>query len=296
MISILVCSANPVLLKQFSENVQENIGIEYELLFFDNQIAKKGICEVYNDLALRSSYEYLCFIHEDVLINTKNWGKILVDIFQLDDGIGLIGVAGAKYKSKYFSGWFTGVESLDCAYYTHFGQKGEEIVLLNPNKERNVQKVVCIDGVFMCCRKNVWERNKFNEFYFKGFHFYDIDFSIRASKICDVIVSYKVDLIHLTEGGDYTNNWVETAIDYHSVYQNILPVSCNHVDKDSVDKTIIKSALDHLKTYKIKLNNKLKWIIVQRLHKMPSCYYAVLKFLLYNPLRLSYLHKYLKAK
>ncbi len=223
MISILVCSANPVLLKQFSENVKQNIGIEYELLFFDNQKINKGICEVYNDLAEKSAYNYLCFVHEDVLIKSKNWGKVLLDTFQADKKIGLIGVAGAKYKSKYFSGWFTGVKSLDCAYYTHLGQKGEETVLLKPDQDRDIQKVVCIDGVFMCCRKDLWEKNKFNQSYFKGFHFYDIDFSIRAAQICDLVVSYTIDLIHLTEGGDYTNNWVETAINYHTAYKKLLP-------------------------------------------------------------------------
>jgi hypothetical protein len=294
MISILVCSANPVLLKQFLENVEQNIGVEYEFLFFDNQKIGKGICEVYNNLAEKSKYNYLCFVHEDVLIKTKDWGKILLDIFS-DEKIGLIGVAGAKYKSKYFSGWFTGVQSLDCAHYTHHGQKGEEKVLLNPDKESDIQKVVCIDGVFMCCRKDVWQNVKFNESYFKGFHFYDIDFSLKAAKLCDLAVTYKVELTHLTEGGDYTNNWVETAINYHTTYKKLLPVSCSGIDINRADNTIIKSALDHLKTYRIHLNNKLRWITVQKLHKVPSLYYSVLKFLLYQPLRLSMVHKIFKS-
>lgn len=294
MISILVCSANPILLKQFSENVKQNIGIEYELLFFDNQKTGKGICEVYNILAEQSKYEYLCFVHEDVLIRTKDWGKILLDIF-LDQNIGLIGIAGAKYKSKYFSGWFTGVKALDCANYTHLGQRGEEKVFLNPDKESDIQKVVCIDGVFMCCRKDVWHRTRFNDQLLKGFHFYDIDFSIRAAKICDLVVSYKINLTHLTEGGDYTNNWVETAINYHTTFKNLFSVSCIDVNSNATDKIIVKSALDHLKTYRIELKNKLKWIRRQKLHKMPFLYYSILKFLLYTPLKLSAVHKIFKS-
>lgn len=295
MISILICSANPILLKQFSENVKQNIGVEYELLFFDNQKIGKGICEVYNILADQSKYEYLCFVHEDVLIRTKDWGKILLDIF-LDQNIGLIGIAGAKYKSKYFSGWFTGVKALDCANYTHLGQRGEEKIFLNPDEESDIQKVVCIDGVFMCCRKDIWHRTRFNDQLLKGFHFYDLDFSLRALNLQDVIVTYRIDVVHITSGGNFGNDWCETAMLFHNYNNPLLPANIKINRGVNWETRIVKTTLDYLKSYSITLRNRIKWIYLQRLFLKPKFYYSILKFVTYKPLSLAKIHNLFRFK
>src|SRR5690349_17422997 len=102
MISILVCSVKPGLYQQLAVNIEETIGIDYELLCFDNRKANKGICEVYNLLAAKAKYNLLLFVHEDVLFKTNNWGQILSRIF-FENEIGVVGIAGCKYKSLKFS-------------------------------------------------------------------------------------------------------------------------------------------------------------------------------------------------
>ena len=55
-----------------------------------------------------------------------------------------------------------------------------ESICLQPNRENVLEEVVCLDGVFICSRKEVWQQSKFNDADLKGFHFYDIDFSLKG--------------------------------------------------------------------------------------------------------------------
>ena len=296
MISVLICSNNPGLLTQVTNNITTTIGTEFEILHFDNRKAKKGLCEVYNELALRANFPYICFLHEDVLFQTHEWGKKLNEIFLQKENTGLIGIAGSKYKSLFFSGWFSNVKELDCAHYIHQYKNSIEYVNLSPDNKNILQEVVCIDGVFMCCRKEVWENNRFNYDLLQGFHFYDIDFSLRIARNYTVVITYEIDLIHITSGGDYGNNWVIEAMKYHKQMKNELPFSKIHIEYKPADRNVIKATLDFLKNYNITLGNKIKWITGQKLYLKPILYYSIFKFFLYRPLRLKYIHNLFRFK
>ncbi|MEP6616085.1 MAG: glycosyltransferase [Ginsengibacter sp.] len=290
MISVLICSANPSLLSQVKANIENTIGTEYEILHFDNREANIGICKVYNDLASMARYQYICFLHEDVLFETIGWGSKIMDIFSKDPAIGLLGVAGCKYKSAYSSGWFTNVPELDCAYYSHYNNGGIEKVCLSPSKSL-LQEVVSIDGLIMVARKITWQTYPFNERLLTGFHFYDIDFSLRIAHHYKVVVTYDFEIVHITEGGDYGNKWVEAAIKYHEAMKKELPFSKMDVNANELDAKIVRTTLDFLKNHKIRFRNKMKWITSQKLHEHKKYYYSILKFLLYKPLKLRSIHK-----
>jgi len=290
MISVLICSANPEFLKNVQENIRDSIGIPFEILHFDNRVENYGICKVYNDLAAKAKFPYICFLHEDVIIKTENWGKKIIEKFSEDAKIGLVGIAGSKYKSAYFSGWYSRVKELDCANYFHQYPTGSEHVFLSPTDKKLSEEVVCIDGVMMCCKREVWKQTKFDEKMLKGFHFYDIDFSLRVSHQFKVMVTYDIDLIHITTGGDYSNNWIETAILFHEEKKDKLPFSKINLNRGEIDKRIIITTMDHLKNYKISFRNKKRWIVLQKLYLNPLFYYPILKFMLYHPLGLKKIH------
>ena len=293
MISVLICSADNSLLNQVKTNIGQTIGVEHEILFFDN-LEKKGICEVYNSLAARAKYSYLCFVHEDILFQTLDWGLLVEDIFSKNPAIGVVGVAGSKYKSKCFSGWYSGISGFDCANILHRYSYGDESICLQPNRENVLEEVVCLDGVFICSRKEVWQQSKFNDADLKGFHFYDIDFSLRASRICRLAVTYGISIIHITKGGDFGDNWVKTAIGYHICFGKMLPYTKLVDHSYSVEEKIIKTWLDVLKKQTISWKNKLQWIGVQRLYYRPALYYSIAKFLFYKSMGIEYFHKLLK--
>src|SRR5688500_1290149 len=222
MISVIVCSVKPHLLEQLKININKSIGVDYELLIYDNRNDQKGLCVVYNQLAKRANYDVLCFIHEDIVFDTQYWGGILVNTIT-ENNIGALGVAGSKYKSAFCSGWYTGNENFDCANVLHRFPDHDEKIYLSPSKNNIVEEVVCVDGVFIACKKEVWEQTLFDEENLKGFHFYDLDFSLRAAQSFKVAITYQIDIAHITFGGDFGNNWITTAMLYHKQKKHLLP-------------------------------------------------------------------------
>jgi hypothetical protein len=288
MISVLICSIDTELLNNVRTNIAETIGVPFEILYLDNRNEKKGICQVYNELAERARFPYLCFLHEDVILNANDWGKEIENIFLTDLNIGLIGIAGCKYKSAYFSGWFSNNKKLDCANYIHRYKNKDiiEKVHLSPSDNNDLQEVVCIDGVFMSCTKKAWDETRFDSSFLKGFHFYDVDFSLRLARHYKVVVTYDIELVHITSGGDYGNAWVEIAIVYHQKMKSSLPYSKIGVDQTHADKNVVIAMADFLKNYKITFGNKIKWIFLQKLYLSPKFYYSILKFFLFSFVRI----------
>jgi len=292
MITVIVCSVRPSDLEQFKINLQDTIGVEYQLLIHDNRVAKRGLCSVYNELAGMAAYGILCFAHEDILFKTNSWGRKIEESLQSEFSV--VGVAGSKYKSGFFSGWYTGNKEFDCANILHRLPEKDEKIHLNPSNNSTLEEVVCLDGVFVCCKKAVWQNVLFDEVNLKAFHFYDIDFSLRCSERYRVAVSYEIDIMHITRGGDFGDRWIEVAIDYHDKTKISLPVTKLKKASHHTEIEIAKTTLDMLKSQKISVGNKLRWIKTQRLYKYSALYYSMLKFLFYKPLGLKAIHNLFK--
>lgn len=296
MISVIVCSANPSFLKSFTESLKNSIGVSYELLVFDNRKFKYGICKVYNNLVKQAQFDIVCFVHEDVLFKTENWGKIVLGYFKSYTEMGALGVAGGKYKSNFLSGWYNKYAESDCCNIRHEMNGEREIVILNPDSNKKIHEVVCLDGVFICARKDVFEEVLWNEDVLKGFHFYDIDFSLQVSRLKKLFVVYDIDLVHITKGGDYGDKWVNEAFLFHEKMKHLMPAFTDSIKNAQLFKKTINAWLDRLKNEKITFSNRIKWIDSQKLWKYPSAYYSIFKFLLYKPLRLYFLHNLFKSK
>jgi hypothetical protein len=151
--------------------------------------------------------------------------------------------------------------------------------------------VVCIDGVFIACRREVWADILFDADRLKGFHFYDIDFSLRAARKHRVIVTMGIDLLHITQGGDYGNNWVEAAMHYHLTHADLLPAALEGLPLPRpLAKTELQIAriwLDRLKNERISFRNKIRWIVRQGLgQRILSLWYPIFRFLVFRPLGL----------
>lgn len=201
MISVIICSSNSKLLKQISNNIQETIGFEYEILVRDNTISTKGLCEVYNNLATRAKGEYLCFLHEDVSFDTLGWGELIVKKLK-EPKTGVIGFAGAlnitglpywyDYEGTHY-------------YFIQMNKNGEvHHDFTSIDKSQEYDKVTIVDGMFLACRRDVWEKHRFDALNFKKFHIYDIDFSFNVSQdytnyVCNCIIMRHYSLGNITE-------------------------------------------------------------------------------------------------
>ena len=290
MLSLVVCSVNPSLLETMKQSAATTIGVDHEWLVYDNREANLGICEVYNQMASQASFAYLVFLHEDLILKTHNWGKYLVDVFESDNSVSLIGIAGSDYKSRYLSGWYSGGSGQDYFNIIHRLEGKDKVLFFPRSWEKNEVQVACIDGVFMACPKSVWATIKFDQELLKKFHFYDIDFSLRVARSKTVLVTNQIDVIHLTVGGDFGDKWVEQAFIFHQHYKLQLPFELEEkIRRD--EHLLIEYWLDWLKDQSISFNNRIKWIWKQKLYAKPRLWYSILKFMFYRTLGLKLIHK-----
>lgn len=236
MVSVLICSVNEERLKRVSQNIADTIGCEYELVSVDNTGTGKGLCRVYNELAAKAKGEYLCFMHEDVLISTKNWG-VLMTAKASEPKTGIIGIVGSAVKTKALSGMM----------HKTYGESpivsGIEGQVPKRSPKRQFSRsgldwapVVIVDGVLLFMRREVWERTRFDEQTFPGFHLYDMDISTSATMagytnyICNLM-----DVVHYTRG-NYKNGWYEQTLEYHKKWEHVLPLYVNRPGDRQVKK------------------------------------------------------------
>lgn len=252
MISIIICSRTQNIPIALAGNIKDTIGYEYELIVIDNSKNKYSIYEAYNLGIKKSKGEYLCFIHDDIIFHTNGWGNKLQRIFTEDEQIGLIGVAGAKVKTKIPSAWWNCPED----------QKVINIIQHFPNKEKEKwflgfgnflsAEVVVIDGVIMAARKD--DKIKFND-NLKGFHNYDLNLSFEYKSFGYKIIVTNEILVEHFSLGTINGSWVDSTFKIHALYKTLLPLKCSKTKINK--KTEIKNAQtfinESLKYQKIKV-------------------------------------------
>ncbi len=280
MFSILVCSINEVFLENLKINIHETIGCEFEILVWDNRADEKPITEVYNLLASKAQYPYWCFIHEDIRFDTIHWAGNILKAFEDHPETGLIGIAGAKYKSKTPSGWSTSLTALDCCNIRHQDKDGHvQHIYMNPNKS-NFEPVVNVDGVFIAIRREVWKTARFNETDLRGFHLYDIDFSLHVFQHWRAAVLFNIDIMHFTQGGNYGDAWVAPTLRWHALFSNQLPQSSGiDTNQKNIERKIGIFWLRRLSVEKISWKNKWKWIRAGKSWQDPRTWPFILLFL-----------------
>ncbi|MBS3155733.1 hypothetical protein J4413_00665 [Candidatus Woesearchaeota archaeon] len=194
MISIIVCSKDKTLLEGLNGNVEKTIGCEFEILGIDNKIGN-SICYVYNEGVKKAKYPYLCFVHEDVRFLTENWGRKVVEKLENNE-VGVLGVAGSSLMPENGM-WFSVKKPFVMGRVVHVVNGKERLDRYGSIREDG--EVVVLDGLFLACRKEVGEKFLFDE-ELDGFHFYDVDFSLRVSKELKNIVTYDILLKHFSGG------------------------------------------------------------------------------------------------
>ena len=196
MLSIIVSSYQEGYFSQFSKNVKETIGdnFEYEIIQQWNP-GIMGICEAYNKGAEKAKYDNLLFVHEDVVFETNNWGDILLDYLKLEK-IGCVGIAGSSDKTKFPIAWWNVKDNVSLNI-KQFAPKSKEIKYYKLDEDKYAK---ILDGVFIAVSKDIWGKYKFNENANKSFHGYDVEFSLDVSLEYNNIITCNILLTHFSEG------------------------------------------------------------------------------------------------
>lgn len=237
MISIIVSSYNPIVYKQFEESVKQTIGVPYELIRIENP-GLMGICEAYNTGGQKAKFPYLCFSHEDLVFHTDNWGTNLINHFLGNQNLGLIGVAGSAYKPYVLSGWASSwAGNMGKININQASKEDKSPVLiknLNPLSKLS-DRVVTLDGCFLCTKSSVFATIKFDQEIFKLYHCYDIDYAMTVSEKYNIEVVFDILFTHLSTGG-YDKKWLDETVKMHNKWSKKLPYSIYKLSKVEISQ------------------------------------------------------------
>ncbi|KEO75289.1 glycosyltransferase [Anditalea andensis] len=295
MISIIICSVSSENLKKVTESIDNTVGIRNEIIAINNNHNPRGITAVYNEGVRKANYDYLCFVHEDVIFKSVDWGQKCINILQ-DQSIGIVGIAGGGYKSLAPSGW--DCQELQNPYKTShymvqgykYQNKSDYLVNNNPTGEK-LNEVVAVDGVWFCTRKEVAVKYPFDEKLLKGFHGYDIDFSLSVIQEYKIVVTFEILIKHLSEG-NFDKEWLNAILTVHSKWNAHLPKYLPQINTAEIfkaEKVAFKNIIDKMIAYKYS-----KKVILQMILNSYASPYMSLK--LFSKIYFYYLKKILNIK
>jgi len=229
MISIIICSRNSKIATALAANIEATIGVEYEIVTVDNSENKHSIFSAYNYGLSQSIYPYLCFVHEDVLFKTNNWGVKLINHLNVEK-CGIVGVAGGKIATNVPAQWSN--EKRYIHIIQHYKKAKTNNYLMEPNEgDILAESVVFVDGVFFSMLRDLFSVIKFDE-NFEGFHSYDYDISIQSIVAgFNNYVVYDVLLEHFSEGFK-DKRYYENLIRVYKKWINQLPLLTPDIRED----------------------------------------------------------------
>jgi glycosyltransferase involved in cell wall biosynthesis len=235
MLSIIICSVKKDTLERAIKNIRETAGVPSEVIAIDNSSNQYGICAAYNKGAAKANYPFLCFLHEDIEFTTYNWGQIVCELLSCEQ-TGMIGVAGGDSMSIVPSTWSVPAISNEInilQLHNRSTGKWEHILKTNTLNTNRAKRVLALDGVFLCTRKNVFAEFQFDEFNFPGFHGYDVDYSFQVGSKYDLLVTFDILIRHYSQG-NADRKWMETVFDFNRKWKNRLPAFVYSLSKNKI--------------------------------------------------------------
>lgn len=295
MLSIIICSRSPKLVDELKQNVESTIGVPFQWIVIDNSTNSYSIFSAYNEGIRKSSFPYLCFVHEDVAFQTKDWGKTMCAHLS-DPSVGMVGVCGSMYQSKVPASWGQ-FENTAYIVQSDKNRKLNKPIASEGYDERHEKQVVALDGVFLAAPRTLFDHIAFDQETYGGFHAYDLDICLQSHNLGRRNLAINdLLLIHYSKGS-HNRNWVENLLLFAEKWRECLPISVGNHPIDSFEqreerymnktflknlirsgysdqdcKRILKRCLSDNSSFVEWVNSPRfnRWLFVMRLKKKPS--------------------------
>ena len=221
-ISLIICSRDDEKFSRVSEMYRARLdGGPLEIVRIADAA---GMCEGYNRGVAAANGDVLVFSHDDVMIFADDFRRRLLGHLEHCDLLGFAGTTRLCSPNWHLSG----PPFVFGQFFHPAEERGyfEVSVLAVPS--RRVDQVQALDGAFFCCKREVAQDIRFDQETFRGFHFYDLDFSFRAhQRGWRVSIANDLDLFH-ESAGNYDEQWKMNAALFHQKHQQALAPKFPH--------------------------------------------------------------------
>ena len=214
-VSIIICSVDEAKFAEASASYRERFAaVPHEIVAIRDA---RSLAEGFNRGARLATGEIFIFSHDDVLLLTPDFAQRLLAHLRHWDGIGVCGTSRLTGAN-----WTNSGQPFLHGHIVHqpAGEKGLITMVLGCAPE--VQAVEGIVGAFVAVRREVWEHTAFDEAGCDGFHLYDLDFSLRASRAGFRLgIPMDLTLLHRSMGS-YGRVWRKDAAAFEGRFKKIL--------------------------------------------------------------------------
>ena len=168
MLSVVYCTPEPM--SNHTEHLKKSVGIkDVEIIEYVNK--GEPLTKFYNKALKETKNDIVVFCHNDIIFNTKNWGKKIISHFN-NSKFGILGVAGTTEMQSTGRWWQNPSLMLGQVKHTHEGKTWNSVY--SPKFGDEILESILVDGLFFVVSKN--RLNVGFDENIKGFHFYEIDF------------------------------------------------------------------------------------------------------------------------
>jgi len=196
----------------------------------------ESLTKCYNRGLEQAKYDIVVFCHDDLTVDTKQWGKKLVKMYEKNLEFGIIGVAGTKYMAETGMWWEKRKKMYGRVRHTSEGKTWLNTYSMDIGTD--LEEVIVVDGVFFSCHKKRIKKN-FDESV-EGFHFYDVTFAF-DNYLEGVKVGVQTNIrINHQSIGQTNEQWEENRKVFAQTYADKLPINIKReFRKDEKIKVLI---------------------------------------------------------
>ena len=220
MISIVYCTreTNP----KHKEHLIKTSGLHKNVEVIEIVNNGESLTSAYNRGYKQSKYDIVVFCHDDILVETKQWGKKLKKHFDEDVSYGIIGVAGSKYMPLSGKWWEKPKTMYGKVKHTHNGKSW--LSEYSADLGVGVEDVVNVDGLFFAVNKHrIIDNQKPFSDDVEGFHFYDVDLCFKnfiSNVNIGVVTNIRINHMSI---GETNQEWENNRIKFIEKFKDKLP-------------------------------------------------------------------------
>jgi GT2 family glycosyltransferase len=215
MITVIYCTREEY--PSHTDFIKKTSGIkDIEVIEYINK--GEPLTKFYNKGLKEASNDIIVFCHDDIVFNTKKWGRKLINHFENTD-YGILGVAGTTDMSESGRWWDDPSKMLGQVRHSHEGKSWDSKYCSNFGDK--VIESIIVDGLFFAVDRTRLKTH-FNE-EFKGFHFYEVDFCF-GNHLAGVKVGVMSDIRLTHKSIGMTNEeWEKNRLQFAEKYKDTLP-------------------------------------------------------------------------